>query len=372
MQRVPNKYESNEKNSMKLSFPAFVIFFAMLVFTPWSTLEAMDDNGWETLDLRFHSGHFYLATSELKAPGDNSLGPYGIHNLFDGSLQTCWAEGAEGPGIGESLYLDIKAGTPFINIANGYQKSPALFKANNRIKTLKAVMFIGINLPGEVTELFTRYHARMFTITRILSLTDTFGFQRVPLRFDWGSLLKFKAQTTADYFAGKSFENESSQPDVHYILQLRIMDIYHGDKYDDTCVSEINTARPDDNITVTNVYLNDAENTILMDTKEDKGIVLDSAPDAVFQLMEISPDKQWVIVIKMPGKVGNSRVETTYLLYNTRLKMRVAPEFLSTDVGDLYDFTQKGDATYLNYLNNKSMSVESLNLGTVSKKLAGK
>jgi hypothetical protein len=372
MKRVPNKYGSNEKNSMKLSFPAFVIFFAMLIFASWSTLEAMDDNGWETLDLRFHSGHFYLATSELKAPGDNNLGPYGMHNLFDDSLQTCWAEGAEGPGIGESLYLDIKEGTPFINIANGYQKSPALFKANNRIKTLKAVIFIGINLPGEVTELFTVYHARMFTTTRILTLTDRSGFQRVPLPFDWGSLLKFKEQTTADFFAGKNFKNESSQPDVHYILQLRIMDIYHGGKYDDTCVSEINTAMPEDNITVMNVYLNDAENTILMDTKEDKGIVLDSAPDAVFQLMEISPDKQWVIVIKMPGEVGNSRVETTYLLYNTRLKMRVPPELLSTDVGDLYDFTQKGDATYLNYLNNKSMSVESLDLGTVSKKLAGK
>lgn len=357
---------------MKKANSLFFIFLAILISTPWSTLKAMSDNEWERLDLQFHSGHFYLATSELNAPGDNNLGPYGMHNLFDDSLHTCWAEGVKGPGIGESLYLDIKEGTTFINIANGYQKGPALFKANNRIKILKTIMFVGINLPGEVTELFTVYHARMFSKTGSLTLIDTSGFQKVSLPFDWESLLKFKEHTTSDFFAGRNIENENYQPDVRYILQLRIMDIYNGDKYNDTCISEIDTAMPEENTTVTNVYLNDAENTIFMDTKTDKGIILDGVQDAFFQLVELSPDKQWVIVIKMPAEAGGSRVETTYLLYNTMLKMRFTPELLGPDVSDLYDFTQKGDIIYLNYLNKKTSSVESIDLETVKKNFTGK
>ena len=372
MKRVLNKYESNEKSSMKLFFPAFVLFLAMLIFSSWSPPEAMDVKGWETLGLRFHSGHFYLATSELNAPKDNSPGPYGMHNLFDDNLQTCWAEGAEGPGLGESLYLNIEEGTRFVNIANGYQKSPDLFKANNRIKTLKAFMYIGINLPGEVTELFTMYHTRMFPASGMLSLNDTPGFQQVTLPFDWGSLRKFKKQATAEFINGKNIVDGDSKPDVRYILQLRITDVYHGDKYNDTCISEISTEMQKKSIDVKDVYLNDADNTILMDTQTDKKIVLDSSSDSVFQLLEISPDKQWVIVIKMPAETGDSRVETSYMLYNTRFKVRVAPELLGPDVGDLYDFTQKGDITYLNYLNNKTMSVESLDLETVSKKLSVK
>jgi hypothetical protein len=74
----------------------------------------------------------------------------------------------------------------------------------------------------------------------------------------------------------------------------------------------------------------------------------------------------------MPAEVGDSRVETSYQLYSTRFKIHVSQEMLGPDAGDLYDFTQKGDITYLNYLNNKTMSVDSLDLRGISERLAEK
>jgi len=186
---------------------------------------------------------------------------------------------------------------------------------------------------------------------------------------DWDSLLKFKQQTVTEFLAGKNIKTEASQLDVRFILQLRIKDVYKGGKYDDTCISEIKTALPKDDMVVTQVYLNAAENVILMDTKTNKKIVLDSAPDAVFQLVALSHDKQWVIEIKMPAQSGGSRVETSYRLYNTRLKKQIDAGLLGPDVGDMYDFSRKGAKTYLNYLKSKTMAMESLDLGTVFQRL---
>ncbi len=356
--------------AMKLYFSVFGWCLALLILTCGFLLGATGDTGWQLLNLRFHSGCFYRASSELNAPTDNDFGSYGMYRLFDDNLKTCWAEGAEGSGIGESLYLTIDEGTNLIDIANGYQKSPALFKANNRIKTLEATIFVGINPPGEVTELFTTYHARMFFSSEALSLTDTSGFQQVPLSIDWKSLQEFKDRTLEAFSAEKNIETESYQPDVRYILRLRITDVYPGEKYNDTCISEIKTEctkNAPDAISVKSVYLNPAENTILMDTETEEKIVLDSDSDAVFQIVELSPDKQWLIVIKMPAEIGDSRAETTYLLYNTHLKMRVPQKLLGPDVSEFYDFSLEGDSTYLDYLNGKTMSIESLDLGPVYK-----
>jgi hypothetical protein len=354
---------------MKLSFPASLTRLALLVLASAFLLGAAKSTGWETLHLRFHAGHFYRATSELNAPQDNTFGQYGMDRLFDNSLQTCWAEGVKGPGIGETLYLAVDEGTRFLEIANGYQKSPALYRANSRLKTIQAAVFVGINLPGEVTELFTKYHVRKFPSFQTLSLSDTTGFQKVPLPFDWKALRAFKDRALAQFTAEQNIAKESFRPDVRYILQLRIMDVYKGDKYNDTCISEIKAESPKQGFAVKKIYTNKAENTIFMDTETAAEIVLDSDKDAVFQIVALSPDKQWVIVIKMPAKIGSSRVETTYLLYNTRLKKRVDPKLLGPDVGAMYDFNRVGDATYLGYYNNKTMSIESVDLQQVYKKL---
>lgn len=348
-----------------------------LLFTTSFTAEflpgATKDIGWKLLYLRFHSGHLYRASSELSAPANNIFGPYGMHRLFDNNLKTCWAEGVKGPGIGESLYLAVAEGSHFLAVANGYQKSRTLYWVNNRLKTIQITVFIGINLPGEATEQFTVYHARKYPFSKTVSLADTLELQKIYLPFDWKLLKTFKDKALLQFMDEKNISKESFKPDVRYILQIQILDIYKGKKYNDTCISEIRVENPlRSNRKVKKVYLNQTENTIFMDTETATKIILDRDPNAVFQLTAVSPDRQWVIAIKLPAHIGNSRTETTYLLYNTFLGIRIDPKALGPDVGEMYDFERSDGLLYLNYLNNKTMKIDSLNLQPVYEKLTGR
>ncbi len=333
---------------------------------------AVPTAGWISLQLKDHAGHLYRASSELQTPTDNTFGRYAMHRLFDNDLKTCWAEGTPGPGIGETLYIVIPFGTPSFSMANGYQKSRSLFRANNRVKIAKLALWVGISREGELTESFTLFHTQKFSAEYTVFLQDIFGFQQMPLPFDWQRMREFKNKVLAEFKSRQIKGDSSMKPDVRYILQLTIIDVYKSNKYDDTCVSEIKfncvaPAYP----TVKKVYVNPKENTLYMDTQTASGIVLDHEPAAVFQIIDTSADRQWVIAIRMPAETGDSRVETTYELYNTRLKRRVPAKILGPDVGEMYDFERAGETIYLNYLNNKTGEIERLDLNAVYRRLAG-
>ena len=333
---------------------------------------ASGDSPWTFLRLKDHAGHLYRASSELQAPEDNSFGRYGMHRVFDGNLKTCWAEGAADAGADTTLYLAVPAATPSLSIANGYQKSLSLYQANNRVKTARLSLFVGVNREGEASELFTVYHTKKFPAEKTVSLQDTFGFQKIPLPFDWPRVQAFKERALVQFKSGHSLAYKSSlKLDWQYILQIKLVDVFSGSKYSDTCISEImfDTA-PRQYPVVEKIYVNKPENTIFMDTKSASNIILDQDPHAVFQIVAVSANRQWVIVIKMPAEIGSSRAETTYVLYNTRLKSHVPPKTLGADVGEMYDFEQTGGKTYLNYLNNKTMEIDRLDLNAVYRKLA--
>jgi hypothetical protein len=70
---------------------------------------------------------------------------YGAQNLIDGNVTTCWAEGASGLGIGESVTLsgDVRQTFSALSIANGYQKSESLYHKNPRATRL------GVSVDGK-------------------------------------------------------------------------------------------------------------------------------------------------------------------------------------------------------------------------------
>ncbi len=75
------------------------------------------------------------ASSELHS---KTPGKYSVANLFDDNLSTAWVEGVEGDGTGESITVTFETAVHIstIDIFNGYQKSPALYSANARVKTM--------------------------------------------------------------------------------------------------------------------------------------------------------------------------------------------------------------------------------------------
>lgn len=70
---------------------------------------------------------------------------YGAQNLIDGNVTTCWAEGASGLGVGESVTLSGNGRQTFsaFSIANGYQKSESLYYKNPRATKL------GVSVDGK-------------------------------------------------------------------------------------------------------------------------------------------------------------------------------------------------------------------------------
>lgn len=125
---------------------------------------------------------------------------YKADNAHDFDLTTAWIEGKDDYGIGEELNIEFdllpNLKVTHINIYNGYSKSLRVWKENSRVKKFK--LFINGEYLGN------------------LNLQDTYKAQR----FEIGDL------------GGNS--------DRKLLLTLKIIDVYEGEKYADTAISEIN------------------------------------------------------------------------------------------------------------------------------------
>lgn len=140
----------------------------------------------------------FSSSSELSYQEDIN---YSIENIDDYNLKTAWIEGVEGYGIGEWFELkfdkmDFSTSDLEIDglyLFNGYRKSETIWKNNSRIKKLK----VKINDDDFV----------------ILELADSYSIQSVK----WNSL-KLKNIKT---------------------MRFEILEIYKGEKFKDTAISEL-------------------------------------------------------------------------------------------------------------------------------------
>ena len=147
------------------------------------------------------------ASSTLQS--DKDPGRYGPANLLDGRLDTAWCEGVDGDGVGQSITLDLQnVAVSSVGLANGYVKSDGIYKGNNRIKTVKMVL---LDENGERHEETVELPQREFG-------------QYIPGAE--ASIIDWLMDYGDGYFTGTS-------------LTLTIEEVYPGNKYRDTCISEI-------------------------------------------------------------------------------------------------------------------------------------
>ena len=119
---------------------------------------------------------------------------YKAENMTDGNNATAWAEGADGAGIGEWIKFGFdtpKKKIKAIKILAGYAKTETVYFNNNRVKEMKVIFS-----DGEA---------------QTVNLTDSKDFQRILIDRDRPT----------------------------QFVKLEIRDVYHGRKFDDTCISEI-------------------------------------------------------------------------------------------------------------------------------------
>ncbi|MDS0525420.1 discoidin domain-containing protein [Clostridium sp. SHJSY1] len=129
------------------------------------------------------------ASSELNSGGTTYKASY-VNDMYP---DTAWAEGKDGDGIGE--WIKLERSTPFVidgvGFSNGYQKSEYTYYANNRVKKVRVELSDGTSVTQE--------------------LIDRIGGNEVYL--------------------GREISTT--------YVKITILEVYKGNKYQDTCISRI-------------------------------------------------------------------------------------------------------------------------------------
>lgn len=147
-------------------------------------------------------GDTVSATSHLKS--NHKTIDYLPRNAYDLNYETAWVEGVKGDGIGESLTYSFPPNHPRITeikIVNGYVKSEKAWRENSRVKQLK------LYIDGVPTAL--------------LNLEDTRNEQSF----------------TVEPIGNSDRENLKDKP--WWTLKFEITEVYKGEKYEDTAITEI-------------------------------------------------------------------------------------------------------------------------------------
>ncbi|MBR1752271.1 MAG: protein kinase [Ruminococcus sp.] len=142
---------------------------------------------------------FSYAYSSSSLPSDTVNGQYytyGAENAVDGDIMTCWSEGAADEGIGESITVypeEDEVTIDTLYIANGIMTSETAYRYNNRVKRCRLEFSDG-----------TLYEA---------AFPDNYSKQPTEL--------VFPEELTVSW------------------VTITIVEVYEGEKYDDTCIAEI-------------------------------------------------------------------------------------------------------------------------------------
>lgn len=144
------------------------------------------------------------ASSELKSLKEIN---YSASNAHDLNYKTAWVEGVPGYGIREFLTYHFPPENPRITkviIVNGYVKSKKAWTENSRVKTLKMYL-----------------NDKPFAILNLEDSRQEQEFKFEPIgngdRGDWEKLKSLPTWT----------------------IKFEIIDVYKGDKFDDTAITEI-------------------------------------------------------------------------------------------------------------------------------------
>ncbi len=271
-------------------------------------------NGWAQSESKWES--FAL---NVLAYDDAPVEPYPESNLFDGNSKTCWVCGSYTNNKPKSTHLKMPRNDKvYLNIFTGYGKSRELFYKNARPRKIRLSVYASVHPEGYVTEIADIYEGLKYPQEQIITLVDTFGIQIIELDFSQKELNEFSKKV---YRQARSYFDPPLL-DSCLIVKIDIVESLPGTQYDDICISELflsgedctlNSSTP--STPIKKVYINQAENSLLIDDAQNQGVVIYHDSLSVLQLIDVSSDNKWAIVLSMPTEV-EGRTETFYHLVN--------------------------------------------------------
>ncbi|MCB9779597.1 MAG: hypothetical protein H6742_13620 [Alphaproteobacteria bacterium] len=150
---------------------------------------------------------------------------YAGSRALDGDLQTAWCEGAEGPGVGQTLRIVLRRPLLLeaVGLWGGYFKDAELLAANARVKTAKLTTSAG-------TEQLLHFADPTAPLARDPSL----GSDAPPITDWYAHMIQGEVpRLHVDPPAGQDGPFEVTW------LQLEVVDVYPGSRYADLCISEL-------------------------------------------------------------------------------------------------------------------------------------
>ena len=286
----------------------------------------------DTLLLAFNNEVFWSSSTQLEdnnyseeydMTGYTDFGKYGTINLGDDDPTTCWAEGSDGDGTGEYILMTVPENITSLKIRNGYQKSQSIYYSNNRPKNIEFTLYASYEPSGYVTESHNGFFVSEPLATTQAVLEDKLGFQEIKTGFNWDNI-------------NEELSHDNTFDKDRFILKIKIVDVYKGNKWNDACISDIN-------IVPEPLYELTSDEHGFVKRIEQNTDTLFYNPDNVYQVIEVSPDLNWAIFIIMPSDIENSRVETIYKLYSIKKE-----EFIDIrDVYNMYGFITEEGKLYL-------------------------
>ncbi len=208
----------------------------------------------EWKELQVLTGESVWASSELTEMVRGEEIVYSAENLFDGDPATCWAEGAAGSGIGESILILADRTVNALSTVNGFARSENLFRKNGRVKELQVSLVAAFTAPGLVSETdYLLYFSVESERKPVLTLEDTMTGQSFTFPFSREeqelfldtALEQFKTGYPMFYDAITGELGDPVEDDLvlaaysMFCIRLEITDVFPGSKYEDTCLSEV-------------------------------------------------------------------------------------------------------------------------------------
>lgn len=142
-----------------------------------------------------------VVSSSLKPTGNIT---YDEKNIFDLNYKTAWVEGVKGYGIGETITYYFRPDRPRVTdviIVNGYVKSEKAWMENSRVKKLKM-----------------SYNGKPIAMLNLVDGIREQHFEFAPLGY---------------------LNQVDPLPTTDWTITFEIMEVYPGEKYDDTAITEI-------------------------------------------------------------------------------------------------------------------------------------
>jgi len=158
---------------------------------------------------------------------------YSVASLKDKKTNTAWSEAMDDDGIGQIALIPVKyfprgkRKSATLKIFNGFGKSKNIWQNNNRVKEL--ILHIASAKAGGV-EYWTWYSGIEHKCKMPITLKDHFGYQTVTVPLNGCNWDVRFSQEEIDM--GASLEKS-------LIIGLEISSVYHGQKYKDTLISEV-------------------------------------------------------------------------------------------------------------------------------------